>query len=173
MRKPRELQDGAAYHVTARADHQDMKFDEAEIKDIFLLVLKRARRKYDFQLENFCIMGNHVHFMIRPGRSESLSSIMQWILSVFAMAYNRYRHTTGHVWGQRFFSRIIAGIWDYAGVYAYIDENPVDACCVSNRRAWRYGGLWMDRLGLRVFHAEPAAWLGLFFPEHAPFLIVP
>src|SRR5512145_89083 len=107
MRRPRELQADARYHVTARANRKEMILDTSAMKELFLSVVKRAKEKYDFRLENFCIMGNHVHFLIQPGRGESLSAIMRWILSVFAMAYNKIRCMTGHVWGCRFFSRII------------------------------------------------------------------
>ena len=97
MRKPRELEENARYHVTARANRKEMILETSEMKEMFLSVLRRAKRKYDFRLENFCIMGNHFHFVIQPGRGESLSAIMRWIMSVFAMAYNKIRGFTGHV----------------------------------------------------------------------------
>jgi putative transposase len=109
--------------------------------------------------------------MIRPAGSECLSDIMRWILSVFAMAYNRRMHKTGHVWGQRFFSRIILGFSGFLGVFRYLDLNPVEAGCVNNARAWRYGGLWMDRLGSRDFCSGLPSWLRLLFPEHDAFLL--
>jgi len=53
------------------------------MKDLFLEVIVRAKGKFRFRIENFCVMGNHIHLMIRPGTRESLSRIMQWVLSVF------------------------------------------------------------------------------------------
>jgi REP element-mobilizing transposase RayT len=104
MRMPRMLQEGARYHVSARANRQEMIFDSDEMKYLFLSVVNLAKRKFVIRIENFCLMGNHFHFMIRPGMGESLSSIMQWILSVFAMRFNRTHRLTGRVWGERFFS---------------------------------------------------------------------
>lgn len=109
--------------------------------------------------------------MLRPGDSECLSDILRRILSVFAMAYNRNRRKTGHVWGQGFFSRIIRSISDFLGVYAYLDKDPLDAGCVTNTRSRRYGGLWLDRLGFREFHPDIPQWPRLLYPEHAPFLL--
>ena len=60
-----------------------MILESDSIKDMFLSVLKEAKRKYRFQIENICIMGNHVHLIIRPDVGESLSSIMQWALRSF------------------------------------------------------------------------------------------
>jgi len=83
MRKPRELKDGALHHVTARANRKEMILDNRGMKDLFLEVIVRAKGKFRFRIENFCVMGNHIHLMIRPGTRESLSRIMQWVLSVF------------------------------------------------------------------------------------------
>jgi REP element-mobilizing transposase RayT len=64
MRKPRELQDGARYHVTACANRKEMILDSRGSKELFLEVLRRAKAKYRFRIENFCIMGNHFHLVI-------------------------------------------------------------------------------------------------------------
>jgi putative transposase len=110
MRKPRELRAGARYHVTARANRKEMILDRGAMKELFLSVVRRAKLKYDFRIENFCIMGDHFHLIIQPGRGESLAAIMRWILSVFAMTYDRVQGLTGHIWGCRFFSRIIESL---------------------------------------------------------------
>ena len=166
MRKPRELQDGARYHVTAQANRREMILDNAEIKELFESVMRRAKLKYDFQIENFSVMGNHFHLVIRPGKGENLSAIMRWILSVFAMAFNKLMGYTGHVWGSRFFSRIISGLRELMRVFEYIDNNPVRANQVVDRRQWRYGGLWHRRTGDRgIIDALPEA-ASLLLPEH-------
>ena len=73
MRQARKLVEGARYHVTARANRKEMILDSSARKELFLSVVKRAKEKYEFRLENFCIMGNHFHFVIQPGaRRESV-----------------------------------------------------------------------------------------------------
>ena len=166
MRKPRELREGALYHVTARANRQEMILDGKGMKDLFLEVLTRAKGKYRFRIENFCVMGNHIHLMIRPGSKESLSRILQWVLSVFAMAFNRIHGFTGHVWGCRFFSRIVGGFQQFLKIFQYIDENPVEAHRVDDARDWEYGGLWHDRHGLHGIQDGFGEWAMLLFPEH-------
>ncbi|MDA8426729.1 MAG: transposase [Treponema sp.] len=163
---------GARYHVTARANRKEMILDTSSMKELFLSVVARAKKKYDFRLENFCIMGNHFHFVIQPGRNESLSAIMQWILSVFAMAYNRIKGFTGHVWGCRFFSRILASLRELLQAFEYIDNNPVKASQVEDRRAWRWGGLWHNRMGHGELVEKPACWLKPFIPEHDQLMII-
>lgn len=165
MRKPRELAEGARYHVTARANRKEMILDDRRMKRLFLSVVKRAKGKYDFRLENFCIMGNHIHLIIRPGRRSGLPAIMRWILSVFAMAFNRINGCTGHVWGGRYFSRIIAGLSALLQAFDYIDGNPARAGQVLDRRAWRWGGLWHDSSGRHDVVDAMDDWLRPLFSE--------
>lgn len=141
MRIPRQLRPGARYSVTARANRKEMLLDPDSIKELFLSVVRRAHKKYAFRIDNFCIMGNHIHFLIKPVHGECLSSIMQWILGVFAMAYNKKTGLTGHVWGDRFYSRIIQDRHDFLRVFEYIDMNPVRAHCVARPEDWLYGGV--------------------------------
>jgi len=166
MHKPRLLKDGALYHVTARANRQELVMKGAAMKALFIRTLRRARKRYDFRLENFCVMGNHFHLMIRPGPNESLSRIMQWIMSVYAMAWNRRHRLTGHLWGDRFFSRIIEGLKTFLEVFKYLDDNPVSAGQVSNPREWRFGGLWRQRTGFPDPGEPPSSHVALLFPEH-------
>lgn len=45
------------------------------MKELFLSVVKRAKGKYDFRLENLCVMGNHFHFIIKPVHIQAARSI--------------------------------------------------------------------------------------------------
>ena len=171
MRKPRELKTGALYHVTARANRKEMILDDRGMKDLFLGTLSRAKKRYKFRVENFCVMGNHIHLMIRPGAGESLSRILQWILSVFAMAYNRIHGLWGHVWGCRFFSEILAGLRQFLAVFDYIDRNPLEAGQVRDPRDWRYGGLWENRCGYRTVVDRPELYVEMLIPDRWPLLL--
>lgn len=143
MRKPRMLQKGAKYHVCARINKGELIFESDEIKNLFLDIVKRAKKKYNFLLENFVIMNNHIHFIIKPEKDESLSRIMQWILSVFAMYYNGiHKIKQAHVWGGRFWSKIIDNIWQFIDTFEYICENPVKAGIVKEVQDYKYGGLY-------------------------------
>jgi putative transposase len=155
MRKPRLLLEGACYHVYARANRKEMILEPERIKDLFITVVKQAKRRFGFGIHNLCILGNHFHFIIQPCEGESLSAIMQWILSVFGMRFNRMRGLSGHVWGERFSSRILANMRQYLEVYAYIDDNPRKAGLVERAEDWLYGRFNLDRIGYRGLIACP------------------
>lgn len=160
------LREGAIYHVTARANRREPLLDPDSVKDLFQEVLQRAKTKHDFILYNFCIMGNHFHFLMKPGKGESLSTVMQWIMGVFAINYNKRNGLTGHFWGDRFFSSIVSNLKEYIKTFAYIDENPVKAGLAPHARDWRHGGLWHHRNGLLSIVEEASDFILRLFPDH-------
>ena len=165
MRHRRIIQTGARYHVFSRANRKDGIFESIAMKEIFLQVIRQAKRKYRFSIENFCIMGTHFHFIIRPEVNESLSDIMRWILGVFAMRYNRETGLDGHVWQGRFHSRIIASRADFLRTFDYVSQNPVKAGLVGDAGNWLYGGI--AHYGEKRFDIlnEPLAWLDALFRQ--------
>ncbi|GAB1481190.1 hypothetical protein MASR2M78_00050 [Treponema sp.] len=166
MRKPRIIIAGAKYHVTSRVNHQEMLLHGVEAKQLFLDVVERAKKKFSFKLENFTVMDNHFHFIIKPEHNESLSKIMQWLLSVFAMKYNLIYGLTGHFWQGRFFSRVISSFRMYYEIFTYIDQNPVKASLVDNPWSWEFGGLAHRRVGLSTIVDPLEPELLLVFPTH-------
>jgi putative transposase len=131
---------------------------------MFLAFIKKAKQKYPFQLLNFCIMDNHIHLIVKPARGQSLSKIMQWIKGNFAKRWNKERHTEGHLWGERFFSKIIEDAAQFLKTFKYIDENPVAAKLVAKAEEWEYGGLYHDLRGrLDVVDMPRGAILEMFW----------
>ena len=164
MRKRRKLLQGAKYHVIARANRCEMIFEDRKLKEMFLEVVKRARGKYQFCIHNFCILGNHFHMILKPGRKESLSRIMQWILSVFAMKYNRTFNYIGHVFYDRFKSVIINDFRQYVATFIYIMENPVKAKIVEKPEDFEYNGISFMKKGWYEVVNPPDPALMLLIP---------
>ncbi len=131
MRKPRHLVPNAIYHVVARANRQEMIFNDL-YKALFLEYIKKAKKKYTFKTYNFCIMGNHLHFDIEPLDNTDLSRVIQWILSGFAIKYNKINGYKGHVFYDRFKSKVINSMLQYLRTIYYIASNPVRAGIVDH-----------------------------------------
>ncbi|TFG61870.1 MAG: hypothetical protein E4H36_09395 [Spirochaetales bacterium] len=166
MRRPRELRNHASYHVTARINRQELLLESEKIKKMLLAIVQRAKGKYGFSIKNFCIMGNHIHFIIKPLKKSNLSKIMQWILSVFAMRYNRMFHLTGHVWYDRFSSKIISGIRQYLATFIYIAKNPVESGIVKHATDYVYSGIYCIHKGfLGILDRPPNCILKLVWPK--------
>jgi len=141
MRKNRLLEKNAVYHVTARINRGEMAFRETAMRALFLAYVKRVKKKHSCEIYNFCIMGNHIHFEIRPGKDSSLPKIMQWLLGNFAKAWNKAHGVKGHLWGDRYWSKIIRDIREFLRVFDYISQNPVEAGLAERPEEWEYGGV--------------------------------
>ena len=165
MRKNRKIKHGAKYHVMARANRREMILGSRELKSMFLDVVKRARKKYKFVIQNFCTMGNHFHFILQPLKGESLSKIMQWVLSVFAMKYNRTFNYIGHVFYDRFKSKIIENFRQYVATFIYIMENPVKAGIVERALDFEFNGVSFMQKGLYEVIKPPGMDIKLIVPE--------
>jgi putative transposase len=148
-----------------------MFLDSLAAKELFLRVIRRAKRKFRFGIEDFCLMGNHYHLIIKPGKGESLSAIMHWILGVFAQRYNRLTGTSGLVWNGRFFSRILTSLQETLREFMYIDANPVRAGLALRDWSWPFGGLGHHRAGRRDIVEKPPPWAGILLPRHCQLLI--
>jgi hypothetical protein len=48
-------------------------------------------------------------FYIKPEDGLQLPEIMKWMKQTFAQRYNRWAGWIGHVWGDRYWSRILEG----------------------------------------------------------------
>lgn len=159
------MQVGAEYHVVARANRREFILESPEIKELFLDVLRRAKKKYSFTVRNFCVMSNHFHMIVRPAHGESLSKIMQWILSVFAARFNRIFGFVGHVWYDRFRSKIIDSFRQFLATFLYIAVNPVQAHMVDMVTEYPFCGLRHIRDGDFSIVDPPTDYLRIIVPE--------
>jgi putative transposase len=159
---------GKTYHVASEINRKAFDLQADEDKEMFLTVIEEAKTKknYKFELHNFCIMDNHFHFLITPELGQSLSVLMKWIKMVIAIRWNHKYGETGHLWGDRFFSREIIDDEDFITVYNYIDQNPVKAGIVEHPEDWSWGGLHHHRAGItRIVNAAPE-WVLERLPWH-------
>jgi len=89
------------------------------------------------------------------------------------MRFNKLLHLTGHVWGQRFFSAILAELQDYVRAFNYIDDNPVIAHLVINPEKWLFGGANRFLCGDSYILAPPDSILSMLYPERIPLSLMP
>ena len=163
MRKARIIEQGATYHVVAKTNRGEFILNSDEMKEMFLSIMERAKRKFDFKIKHFCIMSNHIHLLLEPAPGTSLSKLMQWILSVFAIRFNRRYGLTGHVWYDRFKSTIIRSFKQLINTFQYISDNPVKAGICQNAKDYAYGGLFELKWKRFRLLDSPDGWLHLIF----------
>jgi hypothetical protein len=62
--------------------------------------------RFDFEIRGLCLKDAWLVFNIKPADGFQLPRIMQWLKQTFAVRYNLLNGWTGHIWGDRYWSRI-------------------------------------------------------------------
>jgi REP element-mobilizing transposase RayT len=109
MRKPRILAALAWYWVvTAINRHEPLFLDRAAV-DLFNRVLREAGERFAIEVRRLVIQADRVSFSIKPADGFMLPAVMQWIKQTFACRYNAMKRLDGHVWGDRYWSKVLEG----------------------------------------------------------------
>jgi REP element-mobilizing transposase RayT len=72
-------------------------------------VFRETKRRFVFEVRGLCVEDDWLTFYIRPADGLELPAIMKWLKQVFAQRYNRAEGRIGHIWGDRYGSRIVEG----------------------------------------------------------------
>jgi len=130
-RTARKMSSSGIYHIMLRGINRQMIFSDDEDCDRFIMALKEYKAVSGFNLYGFCLMGNHVHLLIRPGK-ESLELIFKRIGSKYVYWYNWKYKRCGHLFQDRYLSEAVENDQYFSAVLRYIHQNPVKAgMCIS------------------------------------------
>ncbi len=80
-----------------------------------------------YELASFVVMPNHVHVLFRPRKENTLAEILKSWKGFTARAINRRLGTTGALWQEEYWDRLIRNERHFLKVAEYIRENPVKA----------------------------------------------
>ncbi|PLS03349.1 REP-associated tyrosine transposase [Neobacillus cucumis] len=125
------------YHVMWRGANRQEIFHEEQDRIKFLSILEKYKVKADLRIYAWCLMGNHVHLLVKEG-SEALSTTMKRIGVSFVSYYNWKYQTNGHLFQDRFRSEKVEDIQYLLTVVRYIHQNPVKAGMVNRVDEWHW-----------------------------------
>jgi hypothetical protein len=104
-----------------------------EAKALFLGVLRETERRYGFGIRGLVIEDGSVSFSIKPDDGLKLPLIMQLLKQTFSLRFNIIVGRRGHVWGERYWSEILAGepperakVVDWAEAEAFAAATPAE-----------------------------------------------
>jgi hypothetical protein len=110
MRKPRILAQGVWYEVRTAVNNREPLFREQQrAKALLFRLLIEAKDLFTFELRGFALEEGRLSFYIKPEDGLRLPAIMQWLKQTFAVRFNRRDGRTGHLWGNRYWSRVLEG----------------------------------------------------------------
>lgn len=129
-RLARIIAPGAPHHITQRGNYRQDIFDDDNDKRRYLIWIEEYSQKYNLSILAYCLMSNHVHFIVIPKDDDSMARTFNAAHMRYSQYCNKKISATGHLWQGRFFSCVM----DEAHLIAtarYIERNPVRAHIVK------------------------------------------
>ena len=165
-RPQRQFEIGALYHVFTRGSNRQAVFRYDTDRVDFLECLDRVVDRHDLELLEYCLMPNHVHFLVRA--NEHLSNAMKALLGRYSLRFNRRFDRDAHLFRNRF--RAVLQVTDEQLVttIGYIAANPVEAEICATAAEYP----WSSHRALIGLEAQPRflavdQLLALLGPDHA------
>jgi len=117
--------ENAFYHIITRGNQKQKVFREPTDYKKYLHLLARYKNKFKFRLYCFCLMPNHVHLLIQVKDPLMLNKIMRGINLSYTLSFNYRYKTVGHLWQDRYKSKIIQNEAYLMECINYIENNPL------------------------------------------------
>ena len=125
-RAARQFSGTDLYHISLRGnDKSDIFYDDQD-RYVFLDKMEEIKKKFNFQVNAYCLMDNHFHIGIRI-KGEFLSKSIQSLGIRYTSYFNKKYNRSGHLFESRFYSKKIENLNYYLTVCKYIHRNPEKA----------------------------------------------
>ncbi|MBU3155295.1 transposase [Clostridium estertheticum] len=122
-RTARVKTDESIFHIMCKSISEVTLFKDDEDKKRYLLLIKKYKTLHNFKLYGYCLMDNHAHLMIDANGCD-ISKIMHGINFSYAMYFNRKYKREGHLFKDRFKSKIVNNDKYLRTLSLYIHNNP-------------------------------------------------
>ncbi|MCT4595752.1 MAG: transposase [Anaeromicrobium sp.] len=113
------------YHIMVRSISEIQLFKERDDKLKYFSLIRKYQLKYKFKVYAYCLLDNHGHMLLDCNGAD-ISRIMHSINFCYAQYFNRKYARHGHVFQDRFKSKIVDTNEYLSMVSAYIHNNPKD-----------------------------------------------
>ncbi|MBS1258157.1 MAG: hypothetical protein MAG551_01210 [Candidatus Scalindua arabica] len=123
------------YHITQRGNYQQEIFQDNEDRLNYLSWINEYSKKYKLSIFAYCLMDNHVHFIVIPQKEDSLAKVFSISHMRYSQYFNKKKNASGHLWQGRFYSCVLDEGYLLTAL-RYVERNPVRAGIV--RKPWRW-----------------------------------
>jgi len=135
------------HHIVQRGNNREKVFLDLEDFKKYLFLLQKYSNEKEARILAYCLMGNHVHLLIRPMAENSLFKMMQGVALCYTQYFNRKNGRTGRIWECRYHSSVIDEDGYLWAVSRYIEKNPVRAKVVRRSEEYPYSSAKAHLLG--------------------------
>lgn len=147
------------HHVTQRGTNRTDIFIDDSDRKYFLQCLKEYANKTESRIWAFCLMNNHFHLLLVPGKAQNLGRCIHGITFRYAQYFNGKYKRTGRLWQNRYFSCIVDKSEYLWAVARYIERNPVRAKITKKAEEWKWSSARARLKGEKNFILSVDNWL--------------
>jgi len=126
------------YHVYQRGSRRQRVFKTRAQLIGYLDRFDRLARRYRVRVHAFCLMSNHVHFMLEPLAKWGISQVMQHLQSQYARSVHQEMGVNGHMWRNHFHCKPIRSSSQYRATILYVEQNPTSAGMAKKAHLYDY-----------------------------------
>jgi len=130
-RAARITEENGCYHIITRGNQKQSVFMDERDYAKYLDILLKYKKYYKFKLYCFCLMPNHVHIIIEVKNPSMLNKIMRGLNLSYTLYFNFKYKKVGHLWQDRFKSKMIQKDYYLLECINYIESNPLRASLTS------------------------------------------
>lgn len=112
------------FHIMCRSISEVDLFKNDKNKLKYMHLIKKYQKIYKFKVYAYCLMDNHLHLIIDSNGAD-ISKIMHSINFCYAMYFNNVNDRHGHLFQDRFKSKIVNNDDYLFKLSAYIHNNPI------------------------------------------------
>ncbi|MBN1404898.1 MAG: transposase [Candidatus Omnitrophica bacterium] len=128
---------GYPHHVSQRGNYSQKIFFCDKDKLYYLSLIKKYSEKYRLSILAYCLMNNHVHFIVVPKKGDSMAKTFDVVNAKYSQFINKKKRLKGHLWESRFYSCCMDDNHAYVAT-RYLEQNPVKAKLVDEAWQWRW-----------------------------------
>ncbi|MBM3319162.1 MAG: transposase [Candidatus Eisenbacteria bacterium] len=150
-RLPRVVLPDLPFHVTQRGNLRSTVFLSDEDREAYLDFFHCYAEKHLLEVWAYCLMTNHVHHVVVPRATESLTRTIHDAHTKYSRYFLGRQGLRGHLWQGRFFSCPLDEVHLWKAV-RYVEQNPVRAGMVEKAEDYPWSsaashcGLWADAI---------------------------
>lgn len=122
--------------MIARGNYRQVVLERVEDFEQYCDLVKEYQHKYSVEVMSYCLMNNHVHFILVPKEKSGLPRFFNTMQMRYSQYKNGKTHKKGHLWQGRYFSSLVQDDEYLLRVIRYVEQNPVRAQMVD--KAWDY-----------------------------------
>ena len=136
-RTPRFVLPDVVHHVVARGVNRQRIFCSGYDKNKYLKRFSKIAEEEKVLVHGFCLMDNHVHWILTPTSPVGLARLFQRVHTWWAIVFNRKTQRTGHLFESRYRSSSLSESHYWAAL-RYVELNPKKARLIKNPGEWEF-----------------------------------